>query len=366
MRGIPIYGPDGQTVSPQTNRDEWLTVRGPLMGSSDLAALLGKDEYQGPWEIWDRIVLGRWGAADGADIRRGNRQEGNAIKRFEEVFGLQTIPVGMIAHPADQRIVSDLDAMVLRPETWPEAVLTNPLWDHVRENCEGHGALEAKVPRTARFYKYRDEGMMVGHAIQMQQHLEVAGLEWGALTFFNPEYDDSIAFPVVAEEHIGTWIRAQIPAWYARYVDTRERPMSPMPPPPRWPATVPGVAEVREDAAWLTQAEFLALRWYELIEAQENYHQTEEKLLELLAEEDQHVVGGGVVVKRTTSGGRRNFDRKRFMAALMLAQMEYEENGDVTQLMALDDKADEFYNQSAGKDTVEVKVVGGNPAEMGG
>lgn len=362
MIGIPLKHPSGATVSPQTNRELWKEVRGPRIGSSDLAALLGHDEYQGPWAVWDRIVLDKWDDSATADMRRGNRQESNAIQRFEEVFGLVTEPIGMIHHPADDRIVSDLDAMIIRPDVWPEAVRENPLWDHIRTNCEGNGALEAKCPRSAKYYDYRDTGMLKSHAIQMQHHLEVSGLTWGVLTFYTPEYDDSIAFPVVAEEHIGQWIREQIPAWYARYVDTRERPMRPLPPPPRWPATVPGVATVREDPLWMDMTLLLKLRWYEQVEAQENYVQTEAKLLELLAEDDQHVVGGGVVVKRKTSPSQRRFDTKRFLAMMRLAQNDE----DADALLALDPQDEQFFYKTTGKDKVEVTVIGGNPAEVGG
>lgn len=357
---IPVRHPDGHEVSPQTKRELWKEVRGPLMGSSDLAAIMGIDEYTGPWEVWDRIVLGRWKDKDTGDIRRGNRQEQNALARFREEFGLETRAVGMIRHPSDSRIVSDLDAMVIRPRIWPEAVRDNPLWDYVRTECKGNGALEAKCPRTAKFYQYRDEGMLKTHAIQMQHHMEVSGLEWGVLTFFNPEYDASIAFPVVREEKIGEWIRTQIPAWYARYVDTRERPMRPLPPPPHWPYTVPGEASVRDDTEWLTQAHLTTLRYYELLEAQEAYAETEKMLLALLDDTDQHVVGGGVVVTRKTTASRRQFDRGRFSAMLKLAQAD----GDIDRLMALDDQSEEFHYQTEGKDKIDVKVVGPNPLEM--
>jgi hypothetical protein len=364
MHGIPIYGPEGRLVSPQHNRQEWKTIRGPCVGSSDLPALLGHDEYQGPWQIWDRITLGIWDDSDNADIRRGNRQEPNAIQRFTEEFGLQTESAGMIHHPEDKRIVSDLDAIVCRPlalDLWPEIIRDNPLWDHVRMNCQGDGALEAKVPRTARYFQYRDEGMLKAHAIQMQHHLEVSGLEWGVLTFYNPEYDQSIAFPVVREPKIGEWIREQIPAWYRRYVDTRERPMRPIPPPPVWPATPPGIAVVREDPEWMNQAVLLRLRYYELLEAQEAYDDTEKALLALTGdgEEDCHITGGGIVVKKWQPAARRNWDRKRFEAKLKLAQME----GDIDAVMALDPSAEDYYYKNEQKRKVEVKVVGPNPAE---
>lgn len=362
MHGIPVLNEAGFRVSPQHNREEWKIVRGPCTGSSDLAALLGHDEYTGPWQVWDRIVLDIWDESENADIRRGNRQEPNALQRFMEEFGLEVRPEGMIRHPDDPRIVSDLDGVVIRPHEWPEVICDNPLWDYVRLECSGDGALEAKVPRTAKYFTYRDEGMLRSHAIQMQHHLEVAGLEWGVLTFYNPEYDQSIAFPVVREPKIGEWIREQIPAWYRKYVEPRERPMRPIPPPPVWPKTPPGIAMVREDPEWVDQALLLRLRYYELLEAQEAYDDTEKAQIALLgdSEEECHVVGGGIVVKRFQAKGRRSFDRGAFLGRLKILQMDKDRDG----LLDLDPEDEAFWYQNEGKKKVDVNIVGPNPAEV--
>jgi len=360
-----MLGADGQPVSPQHNREEWKKVRGPLIGSSDLAALLGRDQYQGPWQVWDRILLGKWDEQPGepsGDIRRGNRQEQNALKRFTEMYGLETDPVGMIRHREVDLIVSDLDAVVLRPAQWPQEIIDNTLWDHVRENCKGPGAVEVKVPRTAKFFEYRDEGMLTGHAIQMQHHMEVADLEWGIMVFYNPEYDTCYAFPVVREKRIGKWMREQIPVWYTKHIDGRVRPMKPMPDPPVWPARIKGEATVRNDGEWFEQADLVARRWYELVEAQRAYEQTEANLVALLGDGDEsnHVVGNGVVVKRTQSASQRRFNAGAFVAAVELAQKE----GDADALLALDATEDRFYFKTEPKKKIDVKVVGPNPAEM--
>lgn len=362
MLGIPVLGPSGERVSPQRDREEWKAVRGPRFGSSDLPAVLGHDEYQGPWQVWDRIVLGKWDESESADIRRGNRQEPNALARFSEQFELEVKPEGMIHHVMDERIVSDLDGVVIRPAEWPEQIRDNALWDYVMEECSGNGALEAKVPRTPRYFQYRDTGMLKSHAIQMQHHLEVSGFEWGVLTFYNPEYDQCIAFPVIAMPKLGEWIRTEIPAWYRRYIEPRVRPMRPLPPPPEWPPIPPGIATVREDPAWMDQTLLLKLRYYELLEAQEAYDDTETALLALIEDssDDYHITGGGVVVKRFETTGKRLFDRKRFLAKLTLAQME--KNTDA--LLTINHEDDDFYYQTEPKKKVEVKVTGPNPAEV--
>ena len=137
--------------------------------------------------------------------------------------------------------------------------------------------------------------------------------------------------------------------------------MRPIPPPPIWPDTPPGIAQVRTDPEWVDQATLLRLRYYELLEAQEAYDDTEKALLALLgdSEEDCHVTGGGVVVKKWEKKGRRNFDRNAFLGQVKLAQMEE----DAERFMSLDPQDDQYWYQSPNTRKEEVKVVGPNPAE---
>ncbi len=351
-------------LSPQTNRDEWKIVRAPFIGSSDLAAVLGQDEYKGPWDVWDRIVLGKWDDdTPGGDIRRGVKNEANALERFSEVFEVEWVSEGMIHHPVHNIMVSDVDGVILGEQEWPEHVKGNPLWETVLEmNARGlRGALEVKTPRVSNFYTFKDEGMRLGHAIQMQHHLYVTGLEWGVFVIYTPEYDDVHAFPVVRHEQFQRQIEQIVPRWYEKHVLGRQRPTRPEPPPKVWPPKPKGEALVVEDPELREMFEFVKLRHFELQDAQEQYQQTEAALFDALKEADagydkedrpQLLVCDGVKVMRYSTTPRRQFDAKKLKAKIALLQQE----GKVEDLLALDPDSDEFYYLTEAKTKQEVNV----------
>lgn len=358
--GVPILGPNGEPVGPTIDRDAWKAERGWRLGSTDTAKIAGHDPYGGAWDVWDRIVLGDWKDNDtpGSDIRRGNRQEPNARARFCEVTGFEVVESGMIHVPGEPRIVSDLDGILTG---WPAEPPTGTLWEEVAERVSGPGWLELKVPRVARFYEYRDEGLPAQYILQGHHHGAVSGLTWGAFAFYTPEYDDIVAFPVVNDPDLCAWILDALPKWYDRHVDGRLRPKKPTPPGPKFPTRIPGVADIRHDEDWVDASTRVALRKYELDEATAAYEQTAAELIALLEDGDQHVSGHGVKVTRKSTTSQRRFDAGAFKAAVRLAQIE----GDVDRLMSIDDKDDAFYMRTKSNVKVDVKVYGPNPAEVG-
>lgn len=343
-------------LSPQSNRDEWKVVRGPFIGSSDLAAVLGMDAYRGPWDVWDRIVLGKWDdQTPGGDIRRGVKNEANALERFGEVYGVEWMPEGMIHHPDHHILVSDVDGVILGEQEWPESVTHNPLWEVVLEmNARGlRGALEVKCPRVSLFYQYKEEGMPLGYAIQMQHHLCVTGLEWGVFVMYTAEYDDVHAFPVVKHPAFQQQITQVVPGWYEEYVVGRKRPDRPEPAPPEWPPQPKGEGVVVEDAELREMFELVKLRRFEMDDAVEQYAETEKALLaKLKGNEEQLLISDGVKVTRYSTTPRRQFDRKKLRAKIATLQ----EAGDTEALLALDPDSDEFYYLTDAKTKEDVKV----------
>jgi hypothetical protein len=347
----------GGVLSPSVNREQWKAVRGPYIGSSDVAAIFGIHEYgTGAWDVWDRIVLGQWNepAQVGADIRRGNRQEPNALDRFHEVYGLEVRSASMVHHPTYHYLVSDVDGVIAARQEWPDSLEGNPLWSHVielsREGAEI--ALEVKVPRTAIFYECRDTGLRTEYAVQMQHHLLCGEFQAGIFALYDPQYDDIQAFPVTRHEDFLAHLEDGLPRWYEQHVLTRVRPTRPAPGPAKWPTKVGGQAIEITVAALREMVEFVKLRHFELIEATANYEQTEKGLIEALPKEGQRFVGDGVKVERTSSGLRRLFDRKAFVAALKLAQADR----NVDALLALDPNDDLYWYQTGGTEKVEVTV----------
>lgn len=371
-----VTNPSDAVVSPQIDRAEWKRLRGPRLGSTDAPAIFDKSSFSTAGLVWDRIVLGEWAPEPDelpGDLRRGNRQEANALERFQEVTGLFAEPLPMIEHPEEPRIVTDVDALVHNPtatgDPWPAAILDHPLWAAVAE-CEGDGVLEIKCPRIAKFYQYKELGLPEEYVVQAQHHMMVTGKTWGFFAFYTPEYDEVIAFPIVRDEGFSAFLFKAECSWLAAYVDKRRRPTKKAPPPPVWPTRVPGEATIRDDEEWLEIAERLTYRHYDLVEAQEGYEQTEAELLALLpaidaeAEEngtgpELHLAGGGVTVKRRSTAQQNRIDWSAFDSARKLALMS---DDPAAELLKLDPEDFRALTKSSIK--VDVKVFGPNPHEV--
>lgn len=361
LRAQIVRGRDGKPVAPWMDKTAWLDIRDHCIGSSDFPALLALDEYRGPWDVWDRIVLGDRKHVDGADIRRGNRQERIAREVFSELTGLQVEQLPMIAHPEDPRQVSDLDGLIPQPIEWPEQIRDSQVWSAVIGQ-QGPGTLEIKVPRVAKFYRLKEEGLTREYVVQAHHQLEVSGLSWGFFAFYTPEYDDLIAFPIVRDGDFGQWLLRFGGQWWDRHVARKVRPELPDGDPPRWPDRVPGEATLRADPEWQDAADQVVLRKHELSDAESQYAEAEGRLVKLLGEEDQHLAGSGVTVKRYSTPQQRRFQPKVFRAAVKLAQ----KTGDTDSLLALDPDDERFFKLTNSSEKVEVNVTAPNPMEVMG
>lgn len=349
---------DGAPVGPNFNREVWKSVRGPRCGSSDTPAIFGKDDNaKQPWKVWDRIVLGEWeDEPEGGDIRRGNRQEEPARQVFAERTGLRCRPLTMLAHPQDNNIVTDLDALIHHPgNTWPREIMDHGLWQEVM-GCQGNGALEIKCPRIKNFYKIKSEGLSQGRVLQFQHHLMVSGLSWGFYMVFTPEYDDCILFPFVRHEKLCKWLFVALRKWRAEHVATKIRPTRPAPPPPRWPDPVPGEAVTREDRPWLDAAGRMVETHYAALGAEAAREAAEQAVIALTAEDDRHVAGGGVVLKRYSTAQQTRKDPGAYKAAVELARQEGRDPSGL--------KPEDFTFRTKSSEKIEVKVVVGPPEGM--
>lgn len=360
----------GRPVSPHLDRHEWKLERIERLGSSDAGAILGLNPYTPPWEVWDRIVLGDWKDAEGADIRRGRKQESIALETFRERTALEVEPLTMVEHPDARELVTDLDGLLAHPgeDPWPELIHTNTTWAEVVGRARGPGALELKVPRVAKFYRMKAEGLDRDHLAQCQHHFMVSGLEWGFFGFYTPEYDDLIAFPVFRDADFCEWLMAAELDWLRSHVYTRppQRPVRPPPPPPRWTDPVPGLAKQRDDPEWMERAALLVLRYYELADAQTQYDDTAAHLLDLVDEEERFVAGGGVEVKRKESSPRRMVDFGALRAAIQLARsaaLGGSEEG-MERLLEIDPDDDEWKRKTSTSVKTEITVRADNPYEL--
>lgn len=67
------------------DRETWLAHR--RIGSSDVAALLGLSHYSGPWDVYERLVLGAPPDEPSPEQLRGVRLEGRVLATYAQVTG---------------------------------------------------------------------------------------------------------------------------------------------------------------------------------------------------------------------------------------------------------------------------------------
>lgn len=359
LQARQVRGADGQPVAPWLDKEAWWSVRAPRLGSSDVAAMLGRSEYSAPWGVYDRVVLGVTEDVDSADTRRGTKQEPVALQTFTERYGLQVEACFMIHHHEAEWIVSDVDGLIRLPSDLPDVIAESPMWAPIIA-LGGVGVVEAKAPRIARFYQYKEEGLPEDKVLQMQHHMMVTGAAWGVFVIYCAEYDDLVAFPVLRDEELCAWLLEAERRWWRDHVVAGVRPQRPAPEPPRWPAKVPGEAALRFDEEWMERAQLVAIRYHELQEAQAAYAETEAHLLTLLNAEDTHVAGGGVTVKRRTTSPQRRKDFKALAAALLAARKD----GDPDAVLAIDPNDEAFTYLTTPSEKVEVVVTAQNPMEV--
>ncbi|XVV35055.1 YqaJ viral recombinase family protein [Streptomyces sp. CA-100214] len=94
------------------SREEWLTVRRAGIGGSDVAAILGLDDYRGPLRVWEEKA--GYEEPENDRMKWGTRLEGVIAEGFEEETGLVTaIPAGTFAHLDHPWALANIDRHVL-------------------------------------------------------------------------------------------------------------------------------------------------------------------------------------------------------------------------------------------------------------
>ena len=341
-------------VAPYLDRAKWGEERFPRIGSSDVGAILGLDEYRTAGDVWDRIVLGEHDDSDGADARRGRKFESAAVETFVERFpGVRVRRCPMRMHPEHDFMVTDVDRLIESMPEWPESLAA------LMAAQSGPGSLEVKVPRVANFYRMREEGLPLKYIVQHQHQMGTTGWGWGVFAFYTPEYDDVIAFPVLRDSEFIELMNAQLVDWWNTHIFKRVRPERPMPAPARWPAKVPGQAFRMESPEWEEAVLQLVDAKADLERATMHHEDAERALLTLLPADQPLVAGAGATVKRYSTLSQRRFDAKAFKAAVLLAQRE----GDADTLFALDPNDDAFHFQTQPSDKVDVRLVAAKAAE---
>src|SRR5690606_13419543 len=94
------------------SREEWLTVRRAGIGGSDVARILGLDEYAGALRVWEEKA--GYEEPSNGRMKWGTRLEAVIAEGFEEETGLTTaIPAGTFAHLDHPWALANIERHVL-------------------------------------------------------------------------------------------------------------------------------------------------------------------------------------------------------------------------------------------------------------
>lgn len=215
----PWSMPAGQLVlSADAPREQWLAERRNGIGSSDIATLLGVNDYQSAYELWlDK--MGRGDTEQTEAMRRGNWLEPHVVDYFAERTGVAVRRCGLVKH-----------------RKWPILRATPD-----RLTADG-GVVEVKtIGSWAKVGAEWRHGGIARHAyVQGQWQLMVTGRShawWAAYTI---DQEPQIRGPVERDETLIERMRTLACLWWKDHVLT---------------GTAPAV-----DLATITDEE-IALRW---------------------------------------------------------------------------------------------------------
>ena len=189
----------------------------PLIGGSDVAAILGRSPWGSAWEVWARIKLGVHNDSDSAPMRRG--------RRFERA----------IADEVGVRLKESIDyqpAMFVHENGWACASVDGFIGTD--------GVLEIKIPGGDQRDKWGadgtalpafqyDEAVVPPHyALQAYWYMHLTGRAYTdfavAFTSFRDGLDDPIIIRLYADPDAQAAIFEAVTAWRDRYIVGDEEP----------------------------------------------------------------------------------------------------------------------------------------------
>ena len=189
----------------------------PLIGGSDVAAILGRSPWGSAWEVWARIKLGVHNDSDSAPMRRG--------RRFERA----------IADEVGVRLKESIDyqpAMFVHENGWACASVDGFIGTD--------GVLEIKIPGGDQRDKWGADGAVLPafqydeavvpphYALQAYWYMHLTGRAYTdfavAFTSFRDGLDDPIIIRLYADPDAQAAIFEAVTAWRDRYIVGDEEP----------------------------------------------------------------------------------------------------------------------------------------------
>lgn len=183
------------------------------IGGTDAGAIIGKNSYKTPQQVWDRIQ-GLVPDDDGNGnmaLVRGKVLEPYVLQRYPEQTRRRVEPCELLNH-------SEHPFLHARPD----GVITGGL----RVAMDGPGILEIKVPGSFNFREWKLNGIDESYYAQIQHYMYVTGFKWGAFAVLNPDTFELWEFDVERDEpFLAHMVDACVRFWN-EYVETGIRPPS--------------------------------------------------------------------------------------------------------------------------------------------
>lgn len=178
------------------SREEWLSVRGSGIGSSDAAVAVGISPYKSPLELW---------------LEKTERQAAPDLASNDAVFWGTTLE-HIIANVYAERTgtkVRRLNAVLQHPE---HSFMLANLDRVVQHPTDGHGILEVKTAgvNSARFW---EEGVPDSYQCQVLHQLAVTGKQWCDVAVLIGGQDFRVYRVIRDEDKIADLIQREATFW---------------------------------------------------------------------------------------------------------------------------------------------------------
>lgn len=218
------------------DRSTFLAQRRTGIGGSDMAALLGVDQFgRTARDVWEDKIFGRPDDTDSSpDFQRGHYLEPIVRDMYARETGwtVQTPP--MQRHLSETWAIANLDGIALPDDGAP-------------------GVLEIKTPRMAGFLAMEQGGPTHQYLVQIQHYLGVTGLNRAELAVFSAEMWRMIRLPIERDDALihAMWDIAR--DFWERYVLTAIPPEADLAGNVNLPPLDPALARL-DSPEWTTAA----------------------------------------------------------------------------------------------------------------
>jgi len=275
-------------------RKEFLAERQLYLGASDMAAILGVDNYRTPLDVFNE-KLGFVESFEGnKQTLRGEKLENLAAQEYTEVTGRKVHKRSVeLVHPQHDFIRGHLDRRVVGDKR----------------------PVEIKCPSRGMFHKMKREGLPASQIIQMQSYLWLDRSPVGDFAIFCADAWEMLPFEVEAQPELFEQIE------HAAVVFWTEHVLKQVPPDPIEAdrpklefAKVAGEVKTVDDPEFIEAAQLLQEAKQLEIDGKQLYDIAKQRIVELVGGNFGKYQGGGLRLSYYQSPGHVSFDKKTLKA----------------------------------------------------